>query len=314
MSGPPLIVEPGAGPGPRRGIELPVSAYAGLSIFALLVLAALLQSVISGQDPDRVAGLVLTGPSADHPLGLDYAGRDLLANLIYGARPSLLSGVAAALISGAIGGTLGIAGGYLRGPLERAVTLVTDFFLVIPVLPLMIVLSALYGAHEATLVLIIGCLSWMTTARVLSAQVRSVRERVFVQRVESLGASSLYVMGRHILPHVVPLLVATTALVVGSAIFFESALDFIGLGDPASRSWGNQIAQGFQAGAVRDAAWPAILAPGLAIGLVVLSVNLIGRGIEAAVNPRLRVGGVRARVRTLRLPPRFRRVTADPGA
>jgi peptide/nickel transport system permease protein len=274
--------------------SVPVGVYLGTAAIALAGCISVFEATLAPHDPAAIVGAVLAGPSRGHPLGLDFAGRDELSNLIYGARPSLVIGFASAFVSAVVGGVVGIAGGYLGGLGDRIATLITDFFLVIPVLPLMIVLAALYGATRTTLILIIGLLSWMPTARVISAQVRSLRERLFVLRAESLGASRLYVMSRHILPHVVPLLVATTSLVVGAAIFAESALDFIGLGDPTSRSWGNQIAQAFQAGAVRTHAWASILAPGLAIALVVLSVNLIGRGIETALNPRLRVASVSA--------------------
>jgi peptide/nickel transport system permease protein len=288
--------------------RLPATVYLGLLTFLALLIVGVFQAILAPHDPSEVVGAVLAGPSRGHPLGLDYAGRDTASNLIYGARPSLVIGVAAALISAVIGGVIGIAGGYMGGIVDRLTTLVTDFFLVIPVLPLMIVLAALYGAKQSTLILIIGLLSWMPTARVLSAQVRSLRERMFVLRAESLGLPRTYIMSRHILPHVAPLLVATTSLVVGSAIFAESALDFLGLGDPQSRSWGNQIAQAFQAGAVRNHAWPVILGPGLAIAAIVLSVNLIGRGIEATLNPRLRVRHVRAGESRLRL---LRRAMGD---
>ena len=151
----------------------------------------------------------------------------------------------------------------------------------------MIVLAALFGQTIYHIVLVIGLLSWMSVTYVVRAQVHTLKERGFVARARSLGAGDLYIIRRHILPHVAPLLVAQTVLTVASAVFFEAALAFIGLGDPARVSWGTIIQNAFLHSAVSSGAWWAIVPPGVCIALVVLGCFLIGQGVEEAMNPRL---------------------------
>jgi peptide/nickel transport system permease protein len=151
----------------------------------------------------------------------------------------------------------------------------------------MIVLAALFGQTIYHIVLVIGLLSWMSVTYVVRAQVHTLKERGFVNRARSLGAGDFYIIRRHILPHVAPLLVAQTVLTVASAVFFEAALAFIGLGDPERVSWGTIIQNAFLHSAVSYGAWWAIVPPGVCIALVVLGSFLIGQGVEEAMNPRL---------------------------
>ena len=199
----------------------------------------------------------------------------------------MLVGFAAAFVAVIIGGTLGIIAGYRGGWGETGVVTVTDFFLVIPGLPLMIVLAALFGQSIYHIVLVIGALSWMSVSYVVRAQVHSLKERGFVARARSLGAGDLYIIRRHILPHVAPLLVAQAVLTVAISVFLESALAFIGLGDLERISWGTVLRDAFQHTAVSAGAWWAVVPPGVCIALVVLGCFLVGQGVEEAMNPRL---------------------------
>jgi len=259
----------------------------GLAIVLLFTFVAVFAPLLEPYPIDGPSGEPFEPPSAAHWLGTDDAGVDMLSLVIAGAQNSMLVGFAAALVAVLIGGTLGIIAGYKGSWGETTVTGVTDFFLVIPGLPLMIVLAALFGQTIYHIVLVIGLLSWMSVTYVVRAQVHTLKERGFVARARSLGAGDLYIIRRHILTHVAPLLVAQTVLTVASAVFFEAALAFIGLGDPERVSWGTIIQNAFLHSAVSLGAWWAIVPPGVCIALVVLGCFLVGQGVEEAMNPRL---------------------------
>jgi peptide/nickel transport system permease protein len=263
------------------------TVLAGVVVVALFTFVAVFAPLLEPYPTDRPSGEPFEPPSIAHWLGTDDAGVDMLSLVIAGAQNSMLVGFAAAFVAVLIGGTLGIIAGYKGSWGETTVTGVTDFFLVIPALPLMIVLAALFGQTIYHIVLVIGLLSWMSVTYVVRAQVHTLKERGFVSRARSLGAGDLYIVRHHILPHVAPLLVAQTVLTVASAVFFEAALAFIGLGDPERISWGTIIQNAFLHSAVSYGAWWAIVPPGVCIALVVLGSFLIGQGVEEAMNPRL---------------------------
>ncbi len=248
-------------------------------------------------------------PSSAHPLGTDDGGKDVFSSLLYGARVSLLVGFTGAAISLVIGATIGLFAGYVGGRLGGALMRFTDFFLVIPDLALLIVLVAILGASLQNIILVIGLLGWTTTARLVRAQTLSVRERKFVLRAKSIGASDLHIIRRHVLPLVLPLMLANTVLVISLAILEESTLSFIGLGDPTVISWGQMLQFAFNRGALSAGAWWALIPPGLAIVWVVLGVTLVGTALEEILNPRLK-GHHLERERRGSLPP----PTAAPAA
>ena len=171
---------------------------------------------------------------------------------------------------------------------------ITDYFLAIPDVPLMIVVAAIWGPSLFHIIVVIGVLLWTGTARVMRAQVKSVRERVYVKRARSLGAGHLRIIVRHVLPQIAPLLIANTVLTIAVAIFDETALAFLGLGDPSRISLGKLIENAFQRTAISSGAWWAIVPPGLAVALLILSCSMIGRAMEDALNPRLRVAHLSA--------------------
>ena len=275
---------------------------AGITIVSVFALVAIFAPLLEPYSVSSASGAAFAPPSAAHWLGCDDSGVDMLSLVIAGMQNSMLVGFAAAAVAVLIGGTLGILAGYRGGWSETGVVGVTDFFLVIPLLPLMIVLAALFGQTIYHIVLVIGLLSWMTVTYVVRAQVHTLKERGFVSRARSLGAGDLYIIRRHILPHVAPLLVAQTVLTVASAVFFEAALAFIGLGDPERVSWGTIIQNAFLHTAVSSGAWWAIVPPGVCIALVVLGSFLIGQGVEEAMNPRLGSAHVSPRSFRLRRP------------
>ena len=189
-------------------------------------------------------------PSPAHPLGLDDGGIDMVTLLMWGTRISLLVGFAATVVSILIGGTVGLTAGYFGGKVDTVLMRITDYFIVIPDVPLMIVVAAIWGPSIGHIIIVIGILLWTGTARVLRAQVKSVRERVYVQRSRALGASHWRIVGRHVLPQVAPLLIANTVLTVAVAIFDETALSFLGLGDPSAISLGKVIENAFERAAI----------------------------------------------------------------
>ena len=274
----------------QKGLTSPL-VLIGSAMLAIAVLVALAAPGLAPYDPHAAVRVTLdtiyARPDAAHPLGTDDAGRDILTNLLYGARLSLLVGFFASFISLVIGGAVGLLAGYLGGRTDTLLMRLTDILLVIPDLPLMIVLIALLGRGLAVLILVIGVLGWTSTARIVRAQTLAVRERRFVHRARAMGASPLYIIRRHILPLVFPLMLVNAVLVISAAILNESTLAFLGLGDPTRLSWGQMLNFAFRRGAMSAGAWWALVAPGAAIIWVVLGLTLLGNGLERVFNPRL---------------------------
>ena len=264
----------------------------GAAMLAIAVLLAVAAPLVAPYDPYahvRVNILdIYQAPSAVHPLGTDDGGKDVLSSLIYGARVSLIVGFAAAAIALVIGGLDGIVAGYRGGWIGSLLMRVTDFFLVIPDLALQIVLVAIIGPSLGTIILVIGALGWTTTARLVRSQTLTVRERKFVMRARAIGAGDAHILRRHIMPAVLPLMLANMVLVISLAILSESTLAFLGLGDPTVISWGQMLNFAFDRGAVSAGAWWALIPPGLAIVWVVLGTTLLGTALEDALNPRLK--------------------------
>ena len=291
-------------PSPTRSLDLrslasPVlrnrSAMVAVGVLAFFVFLAIAGPLLIDGDPKAKVGAVFEPPSREFPLGTDGGGASMVALLIAGARVSLLIGFCAAAISAVIGGTVGILAGFFGGKTDTALMRLTDYFLVIPDVPLMIVIAALFGRSTWNIIVIIGIIYWTFTARLLRAQTKSVRERVYVQRARALGAKNSRLVVRHVLPQVTPLLIANTVLLIAYAIFAETFITFLGLGDPSTISWGRLIENAFTDDAIINNAWWAIIPPGLCVMFVVLACTIIGQSIEDELNPRLRTGHLSVR-------------------
>jgi peptide/nickel transport system permease protein len=271
------------------------SAAIGLTVLVTTILVALLAPLIAPYGLHDEVGPVFGHPSWSHPLGLDDGGVDMVTLLMWGARISLVVGFAATLVSMLVGGAVGVLAGYFGRWVDVVLMRITDYFIAIPDVPLMIVVAAIWGPSLFHIVMVIGLLLWTSTARVIRAQVKSVRERVYVQRARSIGAGHVRIIFRHVLPQIAPLLIANTVLTIAVAIFDETALSFLGLGDPSRISLGKVIQNAFQRTAVSSGAWWAIVPPGALVALLILSCSLIGQALEDALNPRLRVAHLSAR-------------------
>jgi peptide/nickel transport system permease protein len=266
----------------------------GLGILTFFVVVAIFAPLITSGcylDPTcPKTGAQLAAPSLRFPFwfGTDDLGRPVLALTVFGTRISMLVGLVSTIITVLLGTLIGLVAGYYGGWRESVLMRFTDWFLVIPFLPLAIVLAALLGPSLFTIIFVIGITSWPSTARIIRAQVLSLKTRPYVERARALGASDWHLVTRHILPNVGPLVFANTVLIVAVAILSESTLSFLGLGDPLHTSWGTILDNAFGAGAPFAGNWWWVLPPGLAIVLVVLAFTMIGYALDDILNPKLR--------------------------
>ncbi|MHB1593728.1 MAG: ABC transporter permease [Streptosporangiaceae bacterium] len=260
----------------------------------LLLVAGILAVIIVGpmlfpfnaQGYGTTTASILQGPSAAHWLGTDELGRDVFRQFLVGGRISLLVGLSATLIAIILGAGIGMLAGYYIGWRDTVLMRITDFFLVLPTLPLIIALAALFGQSVLITSLVIGLTSWPQTARIVRSQVLSLRERPLVLRVRSLGARDLRTLGVHILPNVSPLIFANLVLVLAGAILSEASLSFLGLGDPVHVSWGTMLHYAFTSGAMSLGAWWYVLPPGIGIVVLVLGFSLLGHSLDRVLNPQ----------------------------
>jgi len=259
-----------------------------LAFFALVAIFAPLLADSDGLVSANADGPVLEGPSSEYWLGTDFSGRSVLTMLIHGSRISLTIGLAATVISMLLGTLIGIASGYYTGWFGAILYRLTEWFLVIPFLPLALVLATLFGGSLLVIAVVIGVTSWAGTALLIRAQTLSIKARPYMERARVLGAGNWHQMTRHILPNVMPMVFANTTLIVASSILSETTLSFLGFGDPTRVSWGAMLEQAFSEGALSLGAWWFWFPPGVCVVLVVLSFTLVGQALEEIANPRLR--------------------------
>ncbi|OZI37832.1 ABC transporter permease [Bordetella genomosp. 10] len=262
-------------------------AMAGLAILAAIVLMAVFAGKLFPGDPlDMVAQpVVWPGTDASLPLGSDSLGRDVAAEVVHGARVSLAVGAVAAVISLFIGVLVGAAAGYFGGWVDDLLVRLIELVQTIPTFLLVIVIVAIGHPSVRVIVLAIGLASWPVIARLVRAEFRALRESEFVLAARSQGFGAAWIIFREILPNALPPVVVTTSVLVATAILQESALSFLGMGDPNVVSWGSMIGEGRE---MLRTAWYLTAIPGIAIIVTVLSLNLIGDGLNDAFNPRLR--------------------------
>lgn len=273
-----------------RGRELKIflsnpNALFGIVVLAIIAIAALLAPVLYPGDPlEMVARPFLwPGQNAAYPLGTDSMGRDVLAGILHGAWISLTVGIAATLLGLGVGVTVGALAGYFGGLVDDLLVKLIEIFQTIPSFVLLVVLVAIAQPTTTTVTTAIAIVSWPTVARLTRAEFRAIREKDYVLAARSLGFGHARIIFREILPNALPPLIVTSSVMVASAILMESALSFMGLGDPNRVSWGSMIGSGRD---VIRTAWYLTALPGLAIVFTVLALNLIGDGLNDALNPR----------------------------
>ena len=263
----------------------------GLILLTVFVLIALLAPVLASSDGlevTRATGGVLEPPSMHYLLGTDDNGRSILTLLIWGSRISLFVGLLATLISMVIGTAMGLMAGFFEGWPAAVLFRLTEWFLVLPFLPLALVLASVLGRSLLNIAIVIGVTSWPGTALLIRSQTLSIKERPYLERARVLGAGRWQQVTRHVLPNVSPMIFANTTLTVAVAILAETTLSFLGLGDPTRVSWGSMLDDAFSVGAMTTGAWWFIVPPGVCVVLVVLSFTLVGQALEEVLNPRLR--------------------------
>ena len=227
-------------------------------------------------------------PSVDHLLGTDNLGRSVWEQLAVGAGISLAVGLAATAIAVLIGSTVGITSGYIGGRFDQFAMGITDMFITIPALPLIIVLAAVLSRGLPTIIVVIGVTSWAVPARLIRAEVLSQRERTFILRARAIGMRPLHIMWTHVLPNVAGIVLANAILLTAAAILTEAVLAFLGLGDPSLISWGKMLQNAFSSGATSLGYWWVLIPPGLLITLLVLSFTLVGNALTDVIDPRRR--------------------------
>ena len=221
-------------------------------------------------------------------LGTTNWGADAYSQLIYGSRISLIIGVLATALSTAVGVVVGMVAGYFGGKVDEVLMRIVDFLLVIPGLPLMMVLAAFLGASIQNIIIVIAVLGWTGTSRLIRSQVLAEKNKAYVESARAIGASDTYIMFKHILPNVTPILFANITLGVVGAILSEAGLSFLGLTDPEDPSWGRMLADARSGGAFSTGAWWVVLFPGLMITLLSLAFTFVGHTMDQVLNPRLR--------------------------
>ncbi len=270
----------------------------GFSVLAAVpdLLVGPLQTAVTATGPR------LGAPSAEYPFGTDELGRSMLNLVVHATRISMIIGLLATVVTVAVGAVLGIMSGYLGGRFDSIAMRIADFFLVLPTFVLAIILTALVrdvlgtGSKEflgirlslIVIVVVIGVTSWSSTARIIRSQTLSLRERALVDRARVIGASGGHIMARHIFPNVLNLIIANAVLTFAGAILTETALSFIGLGDPLQPSWGQLLESARTVGAPGLGKWWYFVPPGAAVVLVVFAFTLLGNALDDILNPRRR--------------------------
>ena len=262
------------------------SAAIGLVILGIVILTAFLAPILYPDDPFRLAGRPMTPPfEGEFVFGTDTLGRDIAAGIVHGARTSLLIGLLATLVAVGFGTAMGGLAGYYGGWIDDLLMRVTEMFQTIPSFIFAILLVAIMKPSIESIVIAIAVVSWPAVARLVRGEFMALRGREFVQACQTLGLSDANIIFRQILPNCLSPVIVAASLMVATAILIESALAFLGLGDPNVMSWGFLVGAGRT---VLRSAWWVCTFPGIAILLTVLAINLVGEGLNDALNPRLR--------------------------
>jgi peptide/nickel transport system permease protein len=264
-------------------------ARIGLVILGLDILVALLAPLIAPHSPTATTFPPYLSPNATNWFGTTGNGQDVFSQMIYGARISLLVGIIAGAVATFVAVTIGLIAGYRPGIVDEVLSFATNLALVIPGLPLMFILAAYLKSRSVwTIVLVVAFTSWATGARVIRSQASTLRTREFVTSAQFSGERLLRVVFREILPNMTSLVAGSFFAAATAAVMAEASLEFLGLGDPNTVSWGTILYYAQQQNALLTGQWVMIFAPGLAIALLALSFTLVNFGVDALSNPRLR--------------------------
>ena len=258
---------------------------AGVTVLVLLGLVALAAPLLAGE-PGGYGPQVLRAPSGAHPFGTDDLGRDVFAQVVWGTRVSIAVGLAASLLAILVGVLVGVAAAYFRR-LDTVLGMVVDLSLALPMLPLMIMVAALVGPSVRTLIVVIAVFSWPEVARVVRAQALTVMPLQYVSAANAIGGSHLWIIRKHVLPGVAPVVGISVVLTTSRAVMSEAGLAFLGLGDPTAWSWGTILHNAQQSGSLATAWWTTLF-PSLAILLLVVATTLVSVAYNDARNPRTR--------------------------
>lgn len=254
-------------------------------LFLLGVLVAAVVAAVAVDDPFRTSETILARPTAAHPFGTDELGRDVLLRLLSGAATALQIALLPPLAAGAIGTAVGLAAGYFGGFLDEALLKLMELTLVVPRFLIALVAAAFFGGHLWLVGVVLAATFWPTTGRLVRAEAISLRELEFVEASRSLGAGSGWILSRHLLVLVAPVVAVNTSFQAGQAVLVEAGLAFLGVGDRNLVSWGAMLAD---AQSYLGTAWWTSVFPGLALGLLVLALNLVGDGLADTWNVRSR--------------------------
>ena len=260
----------------------------GLLIIIAFIIMAIVAPMIAPYDPRALVGTPFLTPTGGHLLGTDQVGRDIYSQLIWGSRVSLMVGLLASAFGVAIGTAIGLVSGYFRGPPDSILMRVTDLFITLPGLPLMLILAALLGRSMWNIIFVISVTGWTGTAKMVRSQTLSIKERPYIEAARSVGAKDGHIIMRHILPNIFPLVFANAIVGIVDAILAESGLSFLGLGDPTKPSWGQLLRYANEAGALATGRWWFIIPPGLCIMLVAIGFAFSSYSLDQILNPRLR--------------------------
>jgi peptide/nickel transport system permease protein len=271
-------------------------ALIGVTILVIVILVAVFAPVLTEYSPTQRVGRPHQPPSAEHWLGTTRLGYDVFTRLLYGARVSLAVGFGAGLLITVIGTVLGIIAGYKSGVIDEVITFFTNMILVIPNLPLLLVLAAFIGqASPLVIAVILGFTSWAWGVRVTRSETLSIRQRDFVKSAEMLGEPGWRIMAFEIFPNLISIVGINFIGSVIFAVITEATLEFLGLGDPNTVSWGIMLYNAQNASALSVGAWWDLLSPCIALATLGLGLALINFAIDEIANPRLRTGGMLAR-------------------
>ena len=258
----------------------------GLALLLFVVVMALFAPLLAGYDPVGQSPFALQSPSLGHLLGTNHVGQDIWSQLVYGARISLLVGLSVALLSTFLSALIGASAALIGGLYDRIVMRVVDAFIVIPVIIVLILVAAYLGPSLWVLIVLLSLLGWQGGARIVRSQALSLKERTQISAARCFGASRLYLISRHIVPDLGPILFVEFIYSMRRAIFMEAGLAFLGIADPNMVSWGMMMREALEFSYLKVWLW-WLLPAGIALSLTIFSITFLGHALEPAMDPRL---------------------------